>query len=98
MTPYSRGSLKFFRYYGLFFLCSKSLHSLKLDLISVAGCLFPVALLNISQQLQIINKVDLSFIGMNINYYMACEIAHILLSVYFMVFSCFMYILLCEPI
>lgn len=43
-------------------------YSFKLDLISVAGCLFPVALLNVSQQLQIINKVGLSFIGMNINY------------------------------
>lgn len=45
-----------------------SLYSLKLDLLSVAGCLFPVALLNVSQELQIINKVGLSFTGMNINY------------------------------
>lgn len=70
---------------GFFFPCSKTLHSLKLDLISVAGCLFPVALLNVSQQLQIINKVNLSFTRMNINYYVACAIAHMLLSVYFMV-------------
>lgn len=79
--------MKFFKYYGLFFfLCSKTLHSLKLDLISVAGCLLPVTLLNVSQQLQIINKVDLSFTRMNIHHYVVCTIAHILLSVYFMVF------------
>lgn len=66
---YSRGSVKFFKYYGLFFSIQQdSLYSLKLALISVAGCLFPVALLNVSQELQIINKVGLSFTGMNINY------------------------------
>lgn len=61
--------MKFFKYYGVFFpMKQDSLYSFKLDLISVAGCLFPVALLNVSQELQIINKVGLSFTGMNINY------------------------------
>lgn len=44
------------------------MYSFKLYLISVAECLFPMALLNASQELQIINKVGLSFTGMNINY------------------------------
>lgn len=61
--------MKFFKYCGLFFSMQPDpLYSFKVDLISVAGCLFPVALLHVSQQLQIINKVGLSFTGMNINY------------------------------
>lgn len=54
--------------WAFFSMQQDPMYSFKLDLISVAECLFPMALLNVSQQLQIINKVGLSFTGMNINY------------------------------